>query len=133
MRFKIPRPSGTPATSTARPMRHTTSPPTTVPTVVPRVMRETTLRAVCGSKRSLTSDQNADATVAPKSAVCPYTASAMARGNAPLRPHSIEKSAALSPNTKGTPRTGPMRVSTRANPKTPSAERSADAAMALGR
>ena len=89
-------------------------------------------RAVYGSKRSLTSDQKPETSVAPKTAMCRYTATAARRGWTTLKPHSPSSSAVPAASAAGTTRAGDRRESAAEKPSTASAETRAEAIIMSG-
>ena len=96
----------------------------------PAVILPIDLRAVLGSKRSLTIAQKPDTRIAPNAVMWRYTRMAVTRGASDARPHSADSKKALSRNSRGTRRAGRLRAMTRARRMVTVPERTA-AAMTM--
>ena len=98
----------------------------------PSVMSPMTRRAVWGSNRSLITDQKPETTVAPKMAMCRYTATAARRGIARLTPHSASSSTVPAASMTGTTRAGERRERAAENARTAAADTTAAAIITTG-
>jgi hypothetical protein len=105
-------------TSSAAATRPTSNPPSTPPSVAAAATRAIVCFAVCGSKRSLTTDQNPLINTAPKMAICRYSNTATFDGLSAYS-HQLPKNRnVLNANARGITRNGPNMTSRRDMPMT---------------
>jgi hypothetical protein len=128
------------ATSTSRRCRPRTygaarsaaRPPAMPPSAAPEVIQAMYRRAACGSNASLTTDQNDEMTVAPKTAVCRCTRSAVERSETRPTTQISASSADESARMRGSARAGEHRASTREKARSMSADTSAPKVLMSG-
>ncbi len=114
----------------AAPARSTSRPPATPPSAAPPATRPISCFAVCGSKRSLNSDQNPETRTEPTTIVWRKSAAAAGAGCWRLTIHSAIRSSALTAAVSGVTTAGPNRAIIRARKGRKATDRTDDAITA---